>query len=741
MVGLAIDPYRRARIMTRPCSTTGCSLALSASRSPGPRAGLLLALALLMAASGTALAQTPEVGAQGVEEYVVFGTQPVTATSTLTVPAEDFELRPLESGGQMIEAVPGALTAQHTGGGKAEQYFLRGFDADHGTDLSVYFDGVPINLRSHAHGQGYLDLHFVTKETIARLDVAKGPYSARFGDFATAATIEYQPFESLDESFVQFEAGEFETYRAVGLVSPRIGPFEADAGQDPVAKALFSFEAYHTDGPFQDDEDLSRFSVFGRGDVRVSPTLVLSGHLLGYTAEWNASGLIPQRLVDSKALGRFDSLDPTEGGETIRVQGKLQLDWEPTEKDSLTVNAYVAYYELDLYSNFTYALTDPVNGDGILQRDDRIYAGGRVEYQHLDEIPWPASLRAGVEWRYDDARVQLGRQSQRQFLGFSSDDDDDRIEELSFAPYVEIEMLPLDWVRFLGGVRFESFFFDVESRLSGDPASRGRGDDHLWLPKANLILSPFSETAPLASDIPALRDLDLFLNFGIGFHSNDARSGIADERILARAPGAEIGLRTRFFDRFSVSIGGFWLEIEDELVFVGDEGTTESSGKTRRFGVEFAARADLLDWLYLRGDVAYTSARFASGDAPVPQAPRFIAKGAAGVRLGDFVAELGVRHLGSRYASEDFRSPKLDSYTVLDLGGRYRVGPIEIGLAVENLTGARWRSSEFYYESCAPSEVGSVAACPSTGGGEGIGDSHFTPGNPRNVRGWIRYSF
>jgi hypothetical protein len=666
-------------------------------------------------------------------EFTVTERKPVTASSTLTIPAEYFELRPLESGGQMIEAVPGALTAQHTGGGKAEQYFLRGFDADHGTDLAVYFDGVPINLRSHAHGQGFLDLHFVTRETIARLDAYKGPYFARFGDFATAAAIEYVPYDSIAESQVRVEGGYWDTWRAVGVGSPRFGPF---AGEDPRADALVSFEVYHTDGPFRDDEDLWRGSLFARGGVELRPGLRLSGHVLGYDADWNASGLVPDRLVDSGDLPRFGSVDPTEGGDSRRIQGKLQLDWRPSGHGHAIAQAYVAAYELDLFSNFTYALSDPVAGDGIVQRDDRVYTGGRIEYVHVLRLGVPARLSGGAEWRYDDARVRLGTQTRRNQTGATSDDD---VEELSIGPYLEAELLPLPWARFVGGLRVESLVYDVHGRLAGAPD--GGGKDTLPLPKANLVLSPFSELGPLASETPWLRDLEAFLNFGIGFHSNDARVSVDDPDLPTRATGAEVGLRTRFFDRVEVAVNGFWLGLEDELVFVGDEGTTESGGRTRRLGVELVAHADVTDWLYLRGDLAYTSARFTSGGGPVPQAPRFVAKGAIGVRAGGFAAELGVRHLGERYASEDFYDPKLSDYTVLDLGMRYRYGRFELGLAVENLADADWRSSEFFYESCAPDEVGEVAECPASGGGPGIGDLHFTPGNERNVRGWVGVAF
>ena len=453
---------------------------MHAGEQRGPmrrRAAIVLGVSLLV--SGPVASHEPEAGLEPIEEILVVGSP--TATSEVTVPAADFELRPLESGGQLIDSVPGALTAQHTGGGKAEQYFLRGFDADHGTDLAAYFDGVPVNLRSHAHGQGFLDLHFVIPETIDRLDVAKGPYSARFGDFATAATIDYVPLERVEDSFVQLAGGEFETFRAVGVVSPRSGVF---AGVDPDASALVSFEAYHTDGPFQNDEDLWRFSALARGDVRLSPTLVVSGHLLGYGADWNASGLIPERLVKEGRLNRFGSLDPTEGGDSRRAQGKLQVDWDPNEHGHLRANFYVSYYDLELFSNFTYALRDPLEGDGIAQFDERVYLGGRIEYHHILDLAIDASILAGLEWRHDDAHVALATQSRREILDFTSDDD---LSESSVGPYLELDVAPVEWARFIGGLRFERLSIDLESRLAG--VGGGAAEDHRWLPKANLVLS------------------------------------------------------------------------------------------------------------------------------------------------------------------------------------------------------------------------------------------------------------
>jgi hypothetical protein len=683
----------------------------------------LVQAATVRAEDDTSATALESVRDETIETITVVGRQPTTATSTQTVPSEDFEMRPLESGGQMLEAVPNLVTAQHTGGGKAEQYFLRGFDADHGTDLAVYFDGVPVNLRGHAHGQGFLDLHFVTPETIDRLDAYKGPYFTRYGDFATAATVDYAPADNFDESFVKIGYGEFDTFRAVGVVSPRNSVF----GENGPARGFASFEAYHTDGPFQNDEDLWRYSGLARGEYEVSSDLTLSGHLLGYYADWNASGLIPEALVRDGELDRFGSIDPTEGGHTTRAQGKFQIDWDLVANGHLMANAYVSYYDFELFSNFTYYLVHPNQGDGIVQRDkDRIYAGGRVEYVQAPDWTYSPQFLAGVETRYDHARVFLGRQTGRRLTGTISDD---RIEIFSLEPYVDIEVEPLPWVNLQAGLRFAWYHFEGHDEF-GDQ-EHGSDDAVRWLPKVNLSLSPFSDDGLLPVDVDGIRDLEFFVNFGIGYHSNDARAVFSDAsgNTLPRATGAEVGIRTRLFDRIDLALDGWYLNLEDELVFVGDKGTTESVGESNRLGVELATTIWLLDWWYARGDVAYTSARLEDGNVPIAQAPRFVAKSATGVRYAGFAAELGLRYLGERYAIEadDRAGPRLSDYTVLDFATRYRVGIIEIGFAIENLTNTHWRSSEFYYESRPEPTLASPAS----------EDFHFSPGNPRNVRAWI----
>lgn len=751
--GRAGDPRADERPDERPCATswtrrlgpatraarafllgTGLVVAALVLAAPVDAADAADAANTVDAADKTDAVAAADDGAAGsgaadplgepVETITVVGRQPTTATSTEIIAAEDFELRPLESGGQMLEAVANVLTAQHTGGGKAEQYYVRGFDADHGTDLAVYFDGVPMNLRSHAHGQGFLDLHFVTPETIDRLDAHKGPYFTRYGDFATAAAIDYVPATTFEKSLVKATYGEFDTFRSVGVLAPRTGVFAPDGP----ARGYVAFEAYFTDGPFENTENLERYSAFARGEVDVSPTLRLSGHLLGYYADWNASGLIPSRLVRDGTLDEFGSLDPTEGGQTTRVQGKVQADWDPVPNGHLMANAYVSYYDFELYSNFTYFLNDPVDGDGIVQRDKgRVYGGGRVEYEHSPRAPVPTRLRGGVETRYDDAHVFLGTQTQRRVTGTTSDD---RIETLSMEPYVEVEADVLPWLHAQAGLRFAWFRYDGHDRAAG--TTPGAKHDTRWLPKANLAARPFGEDGPLPLDVEALRKMELFVNFGLGYHSNDARAVLSSQsgETLPRAIGAEIGARTRLCeDRIELALDGWYLNLEDELLFVGDEGTTESVGETNRLGVEFAATLWPLEWWYLRGDVAYTSVRLDDGNAPLAQAPRFVTKAATGIRWEGFATELNLRHLGERYGT-DGPGPTLSDYTVLDFAARYRTGPIEVGFAIENLTDTHWRSSEFYYESQPTPDPNSAAE-----------DFHFSPGNPRNVRAWLTAYF
>jgi hypothetical protein len=684
----------------------------------------------LCALAAPALGQVaPPNAPPGVYEVTVRERRPVTASSEYMADAEDLALRRLDTPEQVIESVPPLLGAQHAGGGKANQYFVRGFDADHGTDIAFFVDGLPTNLRSHAHGQGFNDLHFVIPETIERVEAHMGPYHPEFGDFDTAGAVNLRLLRRAPEPFVSFSGGQYDAWRAVALISPRSGAF---AGDEPEQTLLGAVEVNTADGPFHLHENYWAYKGLVRYGRRLSERTLVDAWLSLYAGQWNASGQIPQRLVREPGFDRWDAVDPKgEGGDTDRESLLLRLVHRPSDHGQLEAVLWGAHYALDLYSNFTLFLNDPANGDGIVQSDDRVYFGGTLVYRHaLDVLARPTVLSAGLDTRTDLAGVQLARQRSRDRLGPVSHDE---VHESSLAGFAQAEVLLLPWIRFLGGLRIEGFRLGVENRDEDEtgPRAGGHVTEDVYLPKANLIFAPFSEAGPFPSNAQALRSFQLFLNYGVGFHSNDARDVVANPRepTLPRATGFEVGARATLFEGFDLALSYWWLDLEREFVFVGDEGTTEVNPRSRRRGLELAGRLDLLEWVYAEVALAWSSASFENGDA-VPQAPRLIGKAALRVdHPSGISAELSYRAAGQRYAVED-RSVRLSGYGIVDFGLRYRRGPFEIQLTLENVTNRSWRQSEFYYTSRLPFEPA-----------DGVDDFHFTPGNPRNLQIGMRWYY
>jgi outer membrane receptor protein involved in Fe transport len=664
--------------------------------------------------------------------------RPVSAASAFVKDSRAFELRSVsDDPGDLLEVTPGLEVGQHAGGGKANQYLIRGFDADHGTDLALFVDGVPVNIRSHAHGQGYADFHFVIPETIEEVQITKGPYEAEVGDFATAGSINLVTRRRLDESYVKFEGGSFDSQRYLMMLSPDEGAFAG--GDEAPARALLALEAYGTDGPFHNEEDLWRYNLFGSLDVDLGERTTLEATLNAYDSKWNASNEIPQRAVDGPGFDRWDAVDPTDGGDSSTARTLVKLKHRPSDRDQLEAAGWFDWYALDLYSNFTFFLNDPVNGDQILQQDDRIRYGGWLRYaRSFETAPVPVVFRSGLQTQSDDAHVRLRTSTERDITGTTSDDD---IVERSLALFGEFEVVPLPWMRTVVGLRAEQFWFDVGNRNEDDPTSPdGHERDAQLLPKLSVILSPFAEDGLVPCEIGAARDFELFLNFGKGFHSNDARDVVEQPRepTLASAYGWEVGARTRFFDRLDVAAAYWWLNLERELVFVGDEGTTEQKPRSHRRGVEVAAELEILDWLFWQGTLGYSHGEFVGArdgaDAlpgrKIPQAVRFIADTGFVARHPSGVsAELSYRTLGQRYSTEDPSTRRLRSWGVWDAAVRYRRGPFEGGLIFENLGNTHWESAEFFFESQLAGEPAPVE------------DLHFVPGNPRNVRVVLAYHF
>lgn len=659
-------------------------------------------------------AHDPDVPELEVPEVSVVGERPVAASSQQFIPDKEILLQPQGRPADVLRLIPGFIPVEHSGGaGKADQYFLRGFDADHGTDVAFFTDGMPINLRTHAHGHGYTDLNFIIPETIEWLDVSKGAYLPEYGDFATAGAVNFKTRQVVQEGVVQTAGGQFDTQRHLLMFSPT---------KDKI-RTLFAAEGYYTNGPFQNDNRYFRANVLGQMTTNLTGRDELTLKATFNKSQWNGSGEIPLRAVFDGSLDRFGAIDPSEGGNTLRTTGTLNYHYDLLNGGQFFANAYGQYYRLDLFTNFTFFLNDPVNGDGIAQFDRRVMYGGDIGYKQPGEVlGMPSAGTIGFQVRVDDINPSLGTHRTRVPLGTTVSSD---VLSASYAPFVKVEIQPLPWMRLTGGLRAETFTFDVRNRCTTcaeQPA--GNTSSSIVLPKMNLILGPWAST-------------EFFANYGEGFHSNDARSTVTPgSSPLARAQSYEVGVRSRPWGPQGVEfIATLWrMDLKSELVFVGDEGTTEIRGPSRREGVEVAVRGQVWGPVYFNSSVTWTKAEFRNGDA-IPLAPEVTGYGAVLLRWPEgLTSQLQATYLGVRPLIED-RSVKSPSWVTFDLSERYQLpitlsyGRLEAFLFIRNLFNTQWEQAIFAFESQRRNE-----AVP-------VNDIHFVPGTPRMFMGGVAWHF
>ena len=676
------------------------------------RLGVLTVLCLSVGLS--AEAHDPDEEALVVQEVRITADRPAAASSQQFIPDKEYLLQPQGRPAQVLRLIPGFIAVEHSGGaGKADQYFLRGFDADHGTDVAFFSDGMPINFRTHAHGQGYTDLNFIIPETIEGLDVYKGAYLPEFGDFATAGAVNFRSRQVVKEGIVQLAGGQFDTQRYLLMFSPT----------KEKVRTLIAAEGYYTNGPFQNDNRYFRGNLLGK--MTLNPTARSEFSLTGtfHKAQWNGSGEIPFRAVTDGTINRFGSIDPSEGGTTIRSTGRLNYHYDTPSGGQFFANAYGQYYKFDLYTNFTFFLNNPVNGDGFQQSDRRVIYGGDTGWrQSFDLFGIPSAVTAGVQARVDNAHVRLGTQFKRSPLGTTTDTD---ILEASYAPFLKTEFQPTQWIRLSGGVRSEIFTFDVRNRCPACAEQpSGRASSGVVLPKANLILGPWFRT-------------ELFANYGDGYHSNDARSAVVPgSSPLARAKTYEVGARSKPWGPDGLElIATLWaIDLQSELVFVGDDGTTDIRGPTRRRGVEVAARGQVFGPIDVNGSFTWAKAEFRNGDA-IPNAPELTAYGAVILRYPEgLTTQLQATYFGVRPLVED-RSFKSPSWVDVDLSSRYKIpvklshGRLEAFFFIQNLLNTHWEQATFAFQSRLRNEPA------------GVTDLHFVPGNPRFVMGGVAWYF
>ncbi len=637
-------------------------------------------------------------------ETLVEAQAPTSTASADTIRDRDLELRFYPTPEDILRVVPGLVIAQHQGGGKADQYFLRGFDADHGTDIAFYIDGVPINLPSNGHGQGFSDLHFLIPEAIDRVEATKGPYFVETGDFDTAGAINFRTRRSFGENSVTGEVGSFDTWRVLGVASP--------GGKD--SPTWFAAEMYGTNGPFISPEGLLRYNLFLKTTLTLNPSTRITILGTAYGSQWSASGQIPLQFVQSGQLPEFGAIDPTEGGQTQRQMLVMTLESRPSYSDQILISAYYVRYSLRLFNDFTFQYVDPANFDEIEQDDQRYYIGFNALYRKRIDVGEVRTVtELGAQARLDSMNVALWHVKQRvrlpdcPYLDASGDvveapnpcDDADIVQsDLSVFAQEDVRFNP--WARVLLGVRSDLFEWNVTNQLPVDsPQPSNASPNHGTGVVQKAIVNP-----KLQAVFTPLPVWDIYVDAGGGFHSNDARVVVASNGVgaLPRAWGAELGTRLSLVDgKLDVAAALWSLHLQSEFVFDADVGTTEPAGPTNRYGVDFEARYQILSWLWADFDTSLAHAvyteNFGNGNA-VALAPTFT--GQAGLSLfhpawaPGLRARLGARWVGDRPAnSQDTLTAT--GYFLVDLYAAYRWRFLELGLAINNLFNTTWREAQF----------------------------------------------
>jgi outer membrane receptor protein involved in Fe transport len=634
-------------------------------------------------------------------EVYVWGQQPTSAATEQTRWSKDLELRPSNTPSDVMRLTPSLMISQHHGGGKADQILFRGFDSDHGTDFQVTVDGIPVNMVSNAHGQGYADLHWLIPETIDRVEIYKGSYFPHLGDFATSGAINIVTKRYAQQSSLTVMGGSYQTARFLGTLSSPEGTF---------LRPYMAFEYYHNDGPFKNPNEYNRYNFFSKINIISNARSNLEFLATYFSSNWNASGEIPSRAVRDRSLGRFGSVDSSEGGNSERQNLSLIYNFADANQ-SLRAQTWMSWYRLQLWSNFTFFLNNPVEGDGIEQNDKRFLIGNNVIYRRnysLGDIPTETLL--GFQSRFDHIKVGLFNQEKRHRLSTTNNN---LIQQTNLSWFAHQEIRPTNWFRGQLGARLDNFWWNVTQAGPATQPIAGSASESIASPKMNLIFTPFT-------DNEVAQRTNLFFNIGGGFHSNDARVVVQDStRPLARFWGGELGVRTRLVEKMGFSAAYWRSYLSSELVFVGDEGTFEPSGASKRHGIEAEFRYDILPWLTYDLDASYSWARFTNGEA-VPLAPRALAfTGLTARHDSGLQARLQMRYIGPRYAIED-RSIKVPQSAIFDLFFKYIWQQRhEFFVAFQNLANTKWRSAEHAVTSRLQGEPP-----------EGVLGANFTPGDP-----------
>lgn len=612
---------------------------------------------------------------------------------------------PLSRPGEILEQIPGLVVSQHSGDGKANQYYLRGFNLDHGTDFSVWLDGMPLNMPTHGHGQGYIDSNWLIPELIEQLEFKKGAYHAEQGDFSAAGTTHLHYATSLPQSIAKLTFGSYGFQRLLNAGSQALSE----------GNLLYAIEAQGYDGAWRNDQNLHQLN----GMVRYSagnPEHGWGVTAMAYDAEWDATDQIPKRATRSRLIDRYGAIDTTNGGQTSRYS--LSADWHRNEWQA---NVYAMRYKLDLFSNFTYFLDDPINGDQFQQTDQRNVFGGTIQRSfHAQIAGLETSHRLGLQSRYDDiANVGLYNTVARQRVNTVRDD---KVKQASMGIWWQGNWQLSPTLRANTGLRQDVYHFDIDSNIA---QNSGKANSRILSPKLGLAWQLSTRQ-------------ELYANWGRGFHSNDGRgatikvdpvSGDPAQRVnpLVKATSQELGWRANPIGQWQTTLALFSLKLDSELLFVGDAGATEASRPSQRVGLEWSNYVPINHWSYLDADFSLTRARFTNRDAAGDYIPGAVSKTASLSLVTHHPSGWSVstrcRYLGPRALIED-NSVKSNSTLLTNVRLGYQFNPkVNMALDIFNIFNRKVSDIDYFYTSRLRGEAA-----------EGVDDVHTHPAEPIMAR-------
>ncbi|MFY8097690.1 MAG: TonB-dependent receptor [Flavobacterium sp.] len=628
-----------------------------------------------------------------------------------TIAEIDLKTNPVNSSQELLRKVPGLFIGQHAGGGKAEQIFLRGFDIDHGTDIALDVDGMPVNMVSHAHGQGYADLHFLIPETVQKIDFDKGPYYSNKGNLATAGYVSFQTKKTLEHNLISLEVGQFNTKRTLGLFNL----INNEKQQFYVAS-----DYQKTDGPFRSPQNFNRFNFFTKYNSKIDNHNWFSIALFHFKSKWDASGQIPQRAVDSGLIDRFGAIDDTEGGTTQRSGAIIKYEKEIDEKTNLKNTFYYSYYDFELFSNFTFFLNDPINGDQIKQKEKRNTLGFESilnKKYNINNLKTTIQYAIGLrndETKNSELSHTLNRQITLTPLQLGN------ITETNYFGYINADFNIGKWL-INPSIRLDYFEFEYQNELVSRYKTQ-TDSKTVFSPKINILYQVNEQ-------------LNVYSKSGQGFHTNDTRVIVTQNlsKTIPNAFGTDLGTNWKPSSKIWLNMAFWYLHLGQEFIYVGDEAVVELGGKTERKGIDFGLRYQFTKNLYFSTDFTYTLAKkldTPSNENFIPLAPKVTWVGSLSfISANHFTMAINSRYLGNRPANEN-NTIIAKGYFITDFNLSYQFGNgIELGGMIQNIFNSNWNETQFATESRLQNEINSVT------------EIHFTPGTPFNGKFFLKYKF